>query len=1234
MQYTIRLFYSHLALVSIFLLSACASYQPDYSLDAVDWRDDLKLPQEDPEYTMYLIGDVGLPDSKTGKLSLSLLESMLDTASGENGVIFLGDNVYPKGIPPKGASNYDSEVEKLYGQYQAIKNYDGDIVFIAGNHDWGYGKQSLQQQDDLIEAWIGEKEIFLPDWGCGGPDDKDLTDRISLVTIDSQWYMENWDEYENFNRDCDVQTRSEFLILLKDELGKLKDKTVLLAMHHPVRSYGPHGGQYSFKNEFFPFLELSDIAWIPFPGIGGLLRRNLGIPQDITNPGYEMLIDDVREATRGMENVIFVSGHEHTLQYIKDNEHPIIVSGAGSKQSPASAGGFAKYTSGQGGLVQLNMYENGQAFAKFYNGFTGELDYAVEVLKKDPVKEYDYELYQTQQDSFLTSIYPPEEYPSEFTRTIWGELNREMYYDSLKFPVFYFEDYPHNLRPNRRGGGNQTNSLHLIDDLKHEYQLRSVKKDGSRILGGVFEGTFVVDLLEDVFTYGHPYGALVLDELADSAGVYHTNPKLVYLPRQPRLGIFNEDFGGEVYLFEERPDEDGSHVETFGSSPKIVGTDDMMEEVLEDYEHHLDSLFMIRSRIFDLMIGDWDRHQDNWRWATFEGDSIDGVLYRAVPRDRDMVFTDFSGVMISILNKTVPQLRQFQSYGKEIPWMKWYGEYPKFYDRRFTAAVPWPLWKDAIDRIQNNISDSLIRRAIKSMPESGYEYSGEELVEIMSYRKEHLDEIARKYYELLAENVDLLGTLDKDSIYINRKNADETLVEIWVLDDGTENLRIRRTFYTDETEEVRIYALEGDDIFFVEGTAKNSVKTRLIGGYGDDVAIDHSYVRGWGEKTKIYDYPGGIELDVYNEADVNLSKRYDMNNYEFKDFHRNYSLFLPQMAYNPDFGFSAGLGWHYFNYGYKRRPQAYRHKLGFNYAFGNQAFTFMYEGIFNNVFNYWGVALDGTVHGPRFTLNFFGQGNESFKNPDLPREYYQVRQQKVRVGAGLRRPFKYDAGYFEIKPFYSNLEIERTPDRFITERVGETIRGDEIFENMDFAGLELNFFYDTRNNHSMPTRGLIADFGVEYTDNLSANEDIVSLGGDLTFYQRLTQSDLLVWATKISTETVRGDYLFFQSAYVGGPTSLRGYRMGRFRGQTSFFNSNDVRLNFGNIENQLLPFDFGVFGAFDHGRVWHEVLESDKYHYTYGGGLFVNILDMVSSSLGYHVGEEEGQFLFALGFNF
>jgi hypothetical protein len=54
-------------------------------------------------------------------------------------------------------------------------------------------------------------------------------------------------------------------------LSKNRDKTVILAMHHPLMSNGSHGGQFSIK-QIFPLEQK-----IPLPVIGSfinLLRKN------------------------------------------------------------------------------------------------------------------------------------------------------------------------------------------------------------------------------------------------------------------------------------------------------------------------------------------------------------------------------------------------------------------------------------------------------------------------------------------------------------------------------------------------------------------------------------------------------------------------------------------------------------------------------------------------------------------------------------------------------------------------------------------------------------------------------------------------------------------------------------------------------------------------------------------------------------------------------------------------
>jgi hypothetical protein len=45
---------------------------------------------------------------------------------------------------------------------------------------------------------------------------------------------------------------------------------------------------------------------------------------------------------------------------------------------------------------------------------------------------------------------------------------------------------------------------------------------------------------------------------------------------------------------------------------------------------------ILKARLFDMLIGDWDRHYDQWRWGEYKvGDK---VIYKPVPRDRSSIF--------------------------------------------------------------------------------------------------------------------------------------------------------------------------------------------------------------------------------------------------------------------------------------------------------------------------------------------------------------------------------------------------------------------------------------------------------------------------------------------------------------------------------------------------------------------------------------------------------------------
>src|SRR5690606_1324891 len=141
--------------------------------------------------------------------------------------------------------------------------------------------------------------------------------------------------------------------------------------------------------------------------------------------------------------------------------------------------------------------------------------------------------------------------------------------------------------------------------------------------------------------------ALTIPKLSKAVNVLHTEPIIRYIPFSPILGTYMDEIGGIMALVEIRPDEDLSEFENFGYSKNVVGSRKMLEQINEDNDDEVDPYSYLRARFLDMLVGDWDRHEDQWRWAEYDKEDK-GELMKAVPRDRDQVYTKFDGLIPAI----------------------------------------------------------------------------------------------------------------------------------------------------------------------------------------------------------------------------------------------------------------------------------------------------------------------------------------------------------------------------------------------------------------------------------------------------------------------------------------------------------------------------------------------------------------------------------------------------------
>ena len=1228
----------------ILMTSACADYHTHYSKENQEWQT-LEIPKEDITHTMFLIGDAG--GSIPGQPIPPAIQLLADKLKGQpknSSVVFLGDNIYPDGMPPKSEEEErEADEYRLQAQLDAVKDFPGRVFFIAGNHDWkSHGLEGLERQKDFIEDYLDDNDVFFPKPGCGDPAEIDLNDQLTLILVDSEWFLTNWDGEYEINDGCEIKSKAVFQRYFEEAIKGNRNKNVVVAVHHPPFSNGPHGGDFTVKQHLFPLTDLNPGLYVPLPGLGSIaqfFRGNIGHKQDVAHPEYQDLVNAMVGSARKNGNFIFASGHEHNLQYFEKEEQYFIVSGAGSKRSPSKKGNGSAFAYGHPGFAQVDFYKDGSAWLQFWvpdGSPTGMIIFKKKIKGplKDAIIEEKKEFPAIKPDTNST-LSQTDFSQGAIGRFFWGKHYRKAYSTPIEIPMLDLTKYQGGVKPVKRGGGYQTNSLRLENKKEQQFAMRSIDKDASRTLTYPFsQSNLVTKILQDNFSASHPLSALPIPKMASAVGVYHANPELYFVPQQKSLDIFNDDFGNAIYLVEERPDDDvWKKASNFGNSKEIVGTDDVIEEVFESHNHLIDYAWAVRSRLFDFTIGDWDRHDDQWRWAQFEKGKE--KYYRPIPRDRDQAFSNYDGLILGIGRQTAPNVKKLLVYKEKLNSVKWIAYNGRHFDRTFLSGLDWEGWQKQIERIQTGLTDEVIESAFKeAWPQAIYDLDAPKIIRILKTRRDNLHEIGREYYLLLSRKVDVIGTEKKDLFKVERLDEGRTRVRVYDTNDkGKEKDKIfDRTFLASETKEIVLYGLDADDFFNLSGEVKNGIKIRIVGGIGDDTVNDDSKVGGLGKKTLVYDTkpkttaPGKTpkENNVINKGPdtklkLNADPMYNTLNRRSLDYEYNFGSILPLISFNPDDGLLVGLNTTFTTYGFKKNPYATFQQLTGQYAIATSGFSIDYHGEFIDVFGSWEFELDARYQTPLYSINFYGFGNET-DNPEVTEDaepdFNRVRQRLLSIAPSFTNKLS-DLAVIRFGPTFESIRVDSTEGRFINEFADKL--DPETFDGIEFAGARVIFDFVNNDNPSFPTRGV--DFDAEFgwkTQLDDPGKDFFYLNTQFATYLPLDRKGKLVAATRLGYQIrYSNEYAFYQGAILGGvgPNgNLRGFRRDRFNGKKAFFQNVDLRWKFLNSTNQQLPFSMGILGGFDYGRVWLSEEEdiSEKWHYSYGGGIFISPLDVAA----------------------
>jgi hypothetical protein len=827
-----------------------------------------------------------------------------------------------------------------------------------------------------------------------------------------------------------------------------------------------------------------------------------------------------------------------------------------------------------------------------------------------------------------TTIVADEQYRAGgFKRFMVGSYYRELWTTPIEVEVLDINSYAGGLTPVMRVGGQQSEGLALKGADGRDYTFRGVDKDPSAILPEDLRGTVVDEFVQDQISSSHPAGALIAEELSRAAGVPVVKTSLVVMGDNPALGEFREDFAGKLGTISVYPQPVSETNPGFEGATEILDHLELYARVRASTSDRVDDRALLRARLFDVYLGDWDRHRKQWRWAKMPGKDA----WQPIPEDRDQAFTRYDGIVLGLAR---PRQPRFVVFGPDYPsilgltWAGWEQ------DRVLLTGLEWPVWEETARELQGRLTDEVIERAARRMPPEYFAIDGERMIDALRQRRDKLPEAARSFYELLAGRVDVHGTDQTEAAEIQRfPNGDLEVRLATAASDRTSSGApyYKRRFHPNETREVRVFLYGGDDRVTVSGGRQGSIGLRVVGGEGRDVLDDS---RGGG--TRFYDASG--ETELRSGPGTHLDTRTYVAPVPLprvpwlppRDWGHQ-TLSVPYSGWSADYGLFLGTGIDFKRFGFRKNPYSSRHLIRGGYAFGEGAARFDYRGELRRENSRAYASLRAFASGLEL-LRYYGSGNET--SDELPDDFYKVEQTQYLLAPAYTVPL---AGPLEatLAPFLRYSETRDEEGRLIGA-LGPYGAG-----RFGQIGGALRLDLDTRDDEVAATSGVhLRATGTVYPAWWDVEETFEQVYGDVSGFLTARGRFETTLAVRVGGQKNWGRYPFHDAAFVGGggffggSQTVRGLRQNRYSGDASLYGNAEIRTRLGRM-TLVLPATVGLFGFADAGRVFVEGEDSDRWHPGYGGGLWLSYIER-KNTVSIAVAESEGRLALyiRLGFAF
>lgn len=1207
------------------LFVSCATFHEQWGVDLKNETHVLNNEKK-LNHKFIFIGDAGGDLSPQVVENFNQIKQTISQSTDSTTVIFLGNNISKlKNEKDKKFINTVYIERTLDNQLNLVENFKGKTYFLGGNLDWNYGLEGLMFQKKYITNKLKDSLAFLPQ-KYQAINEIEINDKIALLVLDSEWFIQDWNLYSEINHESEIRSREDFLEKFRYLVNKNQNKITLVAMHHPILSGGVHAGYYSSHEDLYP------INNIPLPVFGNLFnfwKRASGVnPADMQFRLYQNFIKRIQAIVAHQPQVIFVSAHENNLQYLEKENIKQIISGSASKVKEAKVVEPVSFSVGKLGYSVLNIFEDQSVELNFLitQNDQSEVIFS-EIISEE--KQLNTEFSERNIENVTTSVYQDHEINKSFLhKSIFGKHYRKLYATEINAPVVYLDSLFGGLNPVISDRDDQSYFLRLQTVNGKEYEMRRLRKNPELFLEslifkelslkGKIENTYLADFVNDFYTSAHPFIPLVVDELAQAANLNSNNTKLVYVPKQPKLGKYNTDFGNEMYLIADYhpKTEKLSFIDNEPQVGEILKTEDVLFYLEENADYSINESLYLRSRLFDFLIGDWDRHPNQWNWMVKKENNK--IVFEPIANNRKHAFSKMDGVGFALLKQT-PTFRHMQGFKANYAHPRWINKSAFPLDKALLQNTTLTDWQNAAKQISDSISNDVIKKAFSNLPIEIQNSDSEKLQKTLIKRRNGLVEFSEKYYKEMMKYGIIFGTNYKNTFEIQ---TSKNQIEVTVFE---ENKKIKNFIYDPKlTKQLWIYGLNEEDKFIAKGE-KSRTQIRLIGGENHDFYDIKSK-----NKFTIQDYksePNSIRKNW--KTSVVLRDNYVLNRYDYRNSPINIFTIIPDLDYNKDNGIMLGVNTKLVRKIYDQQDFFQQHKLRARFDFATNGGYLEYTGKFRNNTRNWYFQVELITRSANYTQNFFGYGNQTTYRRDLFREnYFRIRTEQLL----LYPSYKYqgrNGGEFLFGPTFESIKIVDTSNRFIDQ-----FFKDEDYTSNKFVGVQTQYNFKNYNSTGNPTLGfhyLIHTGFKALGKDVKQNHSFIT--SSLGFIIPINLPKTIAFETVFYGKTIIGEtFNFYQAADLGSNNYLRGFRANRFTGRTAFAHSSDFNFKIYEVNRGILPFTYGLSLGFDYGRVWQDKEISDKWHTSYGGGVWFDFLEVMRLKVNLHKSSEELMLTFGLNF--